>query len=150
MFLIRTLCFNAARKGVSCGASLRPILAAHDISLIAMSEADIPVSARARFILDWKRNGWFVAVSEPERDVCKVALICKFPFKQVQLCSQDGLSRHAAARLDLQSEFGVEPVLFAAVYFQCGAPSIAQAQAQDVLSTPMFLDAGASSLATLT
>ena len=133
MFL-KALAFNAASRGVSCGAALRSILVRHSISLVAISEANIPAAARVAFAAEWKRYGWFAVFSAPEEQGCHVCLLSRIPLKQVSVCSQDGATRHAAALLDLKSARGPAPLLAIAVYLQSGKPQVAQAQANDILS----------------
>ena len=133
MFL-KALAFNAASRGVSCGAALRSILVRHSISLVATSEANIPAAARVAFAAEWKRYGWFAVFSAPEEQGCHVCLLSRIPLKQVSVCSQDGATRHAAALLDLKSARGPAPLLAIAVYLQSGKPQVAQAQANDTLS----------------
>ena len=135
MFLITTLCFNAARKGVSCGPSLRTLLDANGIDLVAMSEADIPVASRVAFALEWKLAGWHVAISAPSGGICRVTLCSRFPLKQVSLCEADGQGRCAAALLDFQGAQGFDTLLVVALYLQSGDPVVAQAQANDIISS---------------
>ncbi|CAE7327621.1 unnamed protein product, partial [Symbiodinium sp. CCMP2456] len=126
--------FNAASRGVSCGAALRPILVRHSFDLVAMSEAHIPAASRVAFAAEWKRCGWSVVFSAPEEQYCQVCLLSQIPLKQVSVCSQDGAARHAAALLDLKSARGNVPLLAVAVYLQSGKPLVAQAQASDILA----------------
>ena len=125
---------RALAKGVSCGAALRSILVRHSISLVAISEANIPTAARVAFAAEWKRYGWSAVFSAPEEQSCQVCLLSRIPLKQVSVCSQDGATRHAAALLDLKSARGPEPLLAIAVYLQSGKPLVAQAQANDILA----------------
>ena len=107
---------------------------AHQISVVAMSEADIPAASRVRFALEWKHHGWHVTLSEPEQGLCKVALLCRVQSKSINLCTEDGRTRNASALLDLRGPCGAEPLLITAVYLQSGACATAQAQAQDIIS----------------
>ncbi|CAE7264425.1 Pol [Symbiodinium sp. CCMP2456] len=102
----QALAFNAASRGVSCGAALRPILVRHSFDLVAISEAHIPAASRVAFAAEWKRYGWSVVFSAPEKQYCQVCLLSQIPLKQVSVCSQDGATRHAAALLDLKSARG--------------------------------------------
>ena len=134
MFLIRALCLNATGKGVSCGGTLRPLLATWNVVILALSEADIPAISRAKMALEWRCYGWFAAFSQPEDGTCRVALFSRFPMKQVNLCTADCQHRHVAALLGVQSNQDTMPLLVSAIYLQSGAFYMAQAQALDLIS----------------
>ena len=132
MFL-RAMCLNAAKKGVSMGPALRPILDSWQVSLVSVSEVDVSVDSRASWAAEWKRHGWHVQLSAPEHGVCRVALLSRSPFKAVKVCEAEGLTRHAAALVDLQVAGRTEVVLCVAAYLQSGQPDRAEAQAKDLI-----------------
>ena len=104
------------------------------ITLVAMSEADIPVASRASWTGFWKAHGWHTHLSLPEAGLCRVALLSRVPFKPVNLCEADAAARHAAALVDLETPSGCLSLLCVAAYLQSGQPAVADAQSQDVLS----------------
>ncbi|CAE7488209.1 unnamed protein product [Symbiodinium sp. CCMP2592] len=110
-----------------------PLLDAWQISLVSVSEVDVNIDSRASWAKEWKRHGWHVQLSLPEQGVCRVALLSKIPLKAVKLCEADGLSRHAAAFIDLQVAGRTMSVLCVAVYLQSGQVATADAQARDIL-----------------
>ena len=104
------------------------------ITLVAMSEADIPVASRASWTGFWKAHGWRTHLSLPEAGLCRVALLSRVPFKPVNLCEADAAARHAAALVDLETPSGCLSLLCVAAYLQSGQPAVADAQSQDILS----------------
>ena len=134
MFL-RALCINVARLGLSCGGSLRPLLAAWNIDLVALSEADVTYDSGPSWIREWKAAGWHACLSAPgDSGVSRVALLSRLPFKVVQLCSGEGLGRQAAALIDVATPRGTDTLLCVAAYFQSGQKAVAEAQFQDVIA----------------
>ncbi|CAE7541147.1 RE2 [Symbiodinium sp. CCMP2592] len=103
------------------------------VSLVSVSEVDVNIDSRTSWANEWKRHGWHVHLSLPENGVCRVALLSKIPFKAVKLREADGLSRHAAAFVDLQVAGRTMSVLCVAVYLQSGQIATADAQARDIL-----------------
>ena len=128
------MCLNVARKGVSCGPSLRHLLAQYETTLVALSEADIPSPSRASLAKEWQAFGWHAAFAAPEMGICRLMLLSRIPFKQVQICHADGGSRHVACMFDFQGDTGIAPILVIGLYLQSGNPSLAQAQANDILA----------------
>ena len=61
MFL-RALCINVARLGVSCGGSLRPLLAAWNIDLVALSEADVTCDSGPSWVREWKSSSFVLVL----------------------------------------------------------------------------------------
>lgn len=118
---------------MSLGPALRPILDSWQVSLVSVSEVDVSVDSRASWAAEWKRHGWHVQLSTPEHGVCRVALLSRLPFKAVKVCEAEGLTRHAAALVDLQVAGRTEVVLCVAAYLQSGQPDRAEAQAKDLL-----------------
>ena len=104
------------------------------ITLVAMSEADIPVTSRASWTGFWRAHGWHTHLSLPEAGLCRVALLSRVPFKPVNLCEADAAARHAAALVDLETPSGCLSLLCVAAYLQSGQPAVADAQSQDILS----------------
>ena len=115
------------------GPALRPILDSWQVSLVSVSEVDVSVDSRASWAAEWKRHGWHVQLSAPEHGVCRVALLSRSPFKAVKVCEAEGLTRHAAALVDLQVAGRTEVVLCVAAYLQSGQPDRAEAQAKDLI-----------------
>ena len=102
--------------------------------VVVCPEADIPVASAVTYRNAWRGLGWHALLSAPEADVCRVALLSRFPCKQVSLTQSEAGTRHVAALIDFQGPGGQRETLLAVgVYFQAGHEPTASGQTEAVL-----------------
>ena len=113
---------------------VQAFLAAHDVQIAVLPEADVNVSSGLSFCNEWRARGHFAALSSPEAGLSKVALVSSIPLKQVTLSAGEATTRHVAALVDLVGPDGrVEPLLVVGVYLQSGDEPTAAGQAEDLV-----------------
>ena len=60
---------------------VQAFLAAHDVQIAVLPEADVNVSSGLSFCNEWRARGHFAALSSPEAGLSKVALVSSIPFE---------------------------------------------------------------------
>lgn len=130
-------------------AALADYLQGDSSQVLALSEVDVPETAGVGYHNQWRARGRQAALSTPEPNGCRVALVSEVPFKHVQLCRGPALTRHVAGLFDLscppaaaaaevepsQGSQITETVLIVAFYGQASDEAAAQSQVEDVLSS---------------